>query len=136
MRGLKISIAPGAYIAAAAGILLLPLNWLLSALAAAVIHEFAHFAALNCCRAAVFGIEVGLCGAKISTGPLLPGQEIICAAAGPLASLGLLIFAPWMPLLAFVGLFQGIFNLLPLYPMDGGRIARGIVCLLREKSSG
>lgn len=136
MKGLKINIAPGAYIAAAAGILLLPLNWLLSAAAAAVIHEFGHFAALKCCRASVFGIEAGLWGAKISTGPLLPWQEIICAAAGPLASLSLLLFAHAAPVMAFIGLFHGIFNLLPFYPMDGGRIVKAFISLLAEKSSG
>lgn len=135
MKRLKVSIAPGAYIAAAAGVLLLPLKWLLAAYFAAMIHEFGHLLALKACRVTVSEIEAGMFGAKISTGALTPLQEIICTAAGPLASFSLLIFCRTVPVLALIGLIHCMFNLLPIYPMDGGRILRALICQLSEKTS-
>ena len=57
--------------------------------------------------------------------PMPPGAELICALAGPGGSL-LLGLAP-IPELAVCGLIQGLFNLIPLMPMDGGR---ALGCLL------
>ena len=46
--------------------------------------------------------------------------ECLCALAGPLGSL-ILAFLPFSTL-ALCGLVQGLFNLLPIMPLDGGRI--------------
>ena len=49
-----------------------------------------------------------------------PGRELLCALAGPAGSL-LLAMLP-VPKLALCALIQGMFNLLPLEGLDGGRI--------------
>jgi CBS domain-containing protein len=81
--------------------------------------------------------------------PDKPSEEIFIAIAGPLSSL-VLAFALWfaahligmdvtvtdlsvkggiLPQLAAINLFLAIFNLLPAFPMDGGRVLRGILGL-------
>lgn len=129
----KPDISCGVYLIAAAGVLLLPLNWLLSATAAAFIHECGHIAALKLSGVRIFEISIGAFGAKITTAPMKPIQELICAAAGPLCSLLLVLFSETAPVLAMFGLFHGIFNLLPIFPMDGGRILKAVVEIILEK---
>lgn len=130
----RIEITAPAYLGAAAGVLLLPVHLLLCAVLAAAFHEFCHYLALKICKIRILELKIGFFGARITTGPLKPTQEIICAAAGPVGSLSFLIFAQIAPVLSVFGLFQGLFNLLPIYPLDGGRILRCVIEILKEKS--
>lgn len=127
----KITIRPGGYIGCAAAILILPLRWLCCAAIAAIVHELAHITVLCLLQIPIWQVDIGLSGAKIHIPDLSPGQEILCAAAGPVASLMLLFLTPIAPMAAFFGFMQGLFNLLPIYPLDGGRIFRGILTLAK-----
>ena len=111
-------------------VLTVPLPWLLSAILAAIFHELCHLTALVLTGIPIFGVHIGLRGMSIQTGPMEPGLELLSAAAGPAGSLLLLLFLRQIPRIALCGTIQGIYNLLPVYPLDGGRILRSIFTLL------
>ena len=113
----------------------LPLEWIVSVAAAAAIHELSHILLLRMLDIPIFQIKVELTGAVIQTAPLLPGQEFFCAAAGPMGSFLCLVLMRRFPLLALCGLAQGLFNLRPIYPMDGGRMLRAFTQLYAPRYS-
>lgn len=131
MRSFDIELTAGFCIGAALAILTLPCNVLLSFAVSAAFHELCHLAVLFWYQVPIQRMELGLFGAKITTGVMEPLQELLCAAAGPVGSLMFVLFADRLPLLAVFGLVQGLFNLLPIYPLDGGRVLRSIFMLAK-----
>ena len=105
-------------------LLTLPLNWLLSALAAAAFHELCHGAAILLLGGRIWGVRIGAGGAVMETEPLSSGKELVCALAGPAGSLLLVLTFRIFPRMAVCALVQAAFNLLPVFPLDGGRALR------------
>jgi Zn-dependent protease/predicted transcriptional regulator len=108
-----------------------------------VVHELAHALVTRAFGGHVNRITLFMFGgvAELADEPTSPGKEFLMAGAGPLMSLGLavvlfvayLVAAArgaswwlWAPLqyLATINLFIGVFNLLPGFPLDGGRLLR------------
>lgn len=112
--------------ALALGFLVLPIWWVFAAVLAALWHETCHYLTLRFMGGRVIDFRAGLTGAVMSVGFKSPVQELVCALSGPVGSLLLLLLAKWLPRTAICGAFQGIYNLLPIYPLDGGR---GVRCL-------
>ena len=108
-------------------LLILPLDLLLAAMGAALVHELCHGLAICATGGKITRLTVGAGGMVIETTSMSPGKELICALAGPVGSFLLACLYPWIPLAAICALVQGCFNILPLYPLDGGRVLR---CLL------
>lgn len=94
-------------------------------LLALALHEAAHLTALALFRRPVRGLTLSAGGAKIETEALTLRQEALSAAAGPLVNLlsGALTLR-CVPAFSAVSLGLAAVNLLPLYPLDGGRILR------------
>lgn len=109
--------------------------WLTTLLAAAF-HECGHLAALGLAGVPVTALRIRMGGAVIVTPPMGYRQELLSAAAGPAASL-LLAAVCWdaAELAARISAGLLIFNLLPVYPMDGGRILRSALALRLEPSA-
>lgn len=128
--------APGILITCALAILVLPIHWLFSWVIASFFHELCHYAAVRLCGGKIVGLHIATVGAAMSAVTLSPGQELFCSLAGPLGALLLLPLGRWFPLVVVCAMFQSIYNLLPLYPLDGGRALRyGLMMFLSEQTT-
>ena len=123
----KIVVSAGWYIMVAAMLLLLPIKFVFCWLLAAFVHECFHLICIRAYGTQVNRISVGAGGAVIETSPMDPNAEAICALAGPFSGFLLFLLIRVFPVLAICAVVQTVFNLLPLYPFDGGRV---LVCML------
>ncbi len=99
-------------------------------LAAAAAHEAGHVMAIYLVGGRVTGIRLGMCDAKIETQGLGYRQEIFCALAGPgMSVLVCLALRKAYATCAAISLLLGLFNAMPVYPLDGGRALRAGLCL-------
>jgi len=125
-----LDITPGAYACLAMVLMLVPLRWVLSLLIAAAVHESFHIGMIHLMGGQITSIRIGAAGAQIQVYPLPVWREILCAAAGPLGSGLLILSVKWLPEIALCGFIQALWNLIPLYPLDGGRIISGIIWIM------
>ena len=124
---MDLEITAVSWILGAVLLLAVPINWLLAAATAAVFHELAHGAAVLLLGGKIHGLKILPDGIRMETSPMTAWQEILCSLAGPLGSLLLVLLGTHTPRIALCALVQGCYNLLPVYPLDGGRALR---CLL------
>jgi Zn-dependent protease len=124
------------------------LAWLVVIFACVVIHELAHSLVARRRGGVVHEIVLLPIGgvSKLERLPESPADELAVAIAGPLASLALAILAatgalafgqsllpvdmfagPVLPRIAWFNLLVGAFNLLPAFPLDGGRVFRALL---------
>lgn len=130
----KVRLDSTACFLAAAFLLLLPLRWLLAACLAAAVHELWHIGAIRLTGGDIREIRIRAGGAVIETSPMEPGRELICALAGPVGGLSLLMLTRWLPCTAVCALIQSAYNLLPFFPLDGGRVLHcALILLLGER---
>ena len=96
------------------------------------LHEMGHVAAAAVLDGTVKEISLTVVGAELRINydtPLTYGQDSGVSLAGPAANLlwGLLAAALHWELAAAVTLAIGAFNLLPILPLDGGRVVYGLL---------
>ncbi len=126
----RLELNPGFLLLAAALYFIGGGSALTAFLTAALAHELGHLAAIFITGAQVRDIRFTAFGPVIEYGGSLTSrQEAGIVAAGPVA--GLLFAAVCLlsgrAYFAYVGaiaLLASLFNLLPVYPMDGGRLAQ------------
>ncbi len=92
-------------------------------------HEAGHLLMMRWLQIPVLGVRGTLGGLEILTTPLSYRQEILVALPGPGVNLFLFFLTrDSYPLMALVNGILFLYNLLPIYPLDGGRILRGCLC--------
>jgi Zn-dependent protease/CBS domain-containing protein len=134
-----------------------PTYWLMGAAGSVglflsiILHELSHSLLARRVGIEIQGITLFLIGgvAEMEEEPSDPKAELAMAAAGPVASLGLgigLLMAaafssshdlplPLVGILEYLGsinILLAVFNMLPAFPLDGGRILRALLWMRRK----
>jgi len=104
-------------------------------------HELSHVAALRLLGQRITGLTLDARGLCIGyDGTCSPVGHILAALAGPLGgavyALVGLTNVPWLKQSACLSLVLTAFNLLPLMPLDGGRVFSQLCVLTLGKSRG
>ncbi len=95
------------------------------------LHELGHLAVLRIFSIQVRKIRLGAFGAVMDTAPMSFFQEAICALAGPMVNIVcFFLLKGSAPGTALLSLLLGCYNLLPVFPLDGGRALRALLCSL------
>ena len=134
MKTIRFEISPWLWLLGALALLIVPLPWLQAGITAAAVHELSHVLTIYLLGGRISSIRLNPGGARIMVTGLSYGREILAAFAGPAGSLMLLLSGESR--LAICGLTQGLFNLLPVYPMDGGRILYCLTALFFTPETG
>ncbi len=111
-------------------ILALPLRWMAAVAISIVVHEYCHYIAVRMCGGQVYSIHISASGLKMRTSSLSPGKELFCALAGPVGGILLFMFSWRLPRLALCALIHSVYNLIPIYPLDGGRVVENLLLIL------
>ena len=105
---------------------------------ACILHELGHIFAIRCLGSHVKEISITIVGAEIKTERLLDYRsEGIVALCGPCVNflLAMLFGIPeWGHVFAGINLALGSLNLLPVHPLDGGRMLRAALAYLIDAS--
>ena len=138
---------------------LIPIGFVLAVFACVTLHEYGH--ALAARRFGVGTRQITLLPiggvASLEKIPEKPREELIVAAAGPLVNVGIalvlavILYAFGIPLLPdgegqsiggnnflpsllSVNVILVLFNLIPAFPMDGGRMLRALLALRMDRT--
>lgn len=130
MKNSFIKLDPNFLLYLACIILLIPFRLIVAWTVAVTVHELSHLAALKACKVGIRSVRVRASGVLIDTEPMENLKESICAAAGPLGGLSLLFVARWLPCAAVLACVHSLYNLLPIFPLDGGRALRCVLIKL------
>ena len=131
LRWGKIEVSGGFFLTAAALFYVDTSNVLLWAGLACALHEAGHWVAVRLFGGRILALRLTAVGGELvldRRAPLTMGGELLSILAGPGANLTAALLAARLGreelafLFAGLNLALGFFNLLPIWPLDGGRI--------------
>lgn len=119
----------------------------------AIIHELSHLLAglvlkMKIKRITIMSVGLSIefkipysdLNEKILKSNKLELKKIIIAIAGPLINIIIIFMSIFLNiklelkhLIIYSNLLIAVFNLLPIYPLDGGRILKSVICLIKGK---
>ncbi len=130
-----ITVGADLCILLAFSVFFVPALWVFSWCLAVLIHELCHYVVLRIFQIEVTSVTFSCFGATMLTGMMEMNTEIFCALAGPVGSFILVTLYRITPVVSICAFFHLLFNLLPIYPFDGGRVVNAVIGLLFPKSS-
>ncbi len=129
---MKITCSTGFLLLAASLIYLDGTGLFFASLAACVLHEAGHYAAVILCGGRVRSLRITAVGAEMeveTNAPLSYRRDILVALAGPCVNLFVAMIAVRTNSYLFAGLniCLGVLNLFPVYPLDGGKVLTSLL---------
>lgn len=124
------TVEPSFFILLALSLVIIPAQWVLGWLFATCVHELSHYLSIKLFRLRIFQVRIGKTGILMETETMKAHQELFCALAGPIGALSILPFAKVIPHAAVCAAVQSCFNMLPFFPMDGGRAILSILHII------
>ncbi len=134
-----VSVSPAGLIFWSFLFFMLPESQAVALLVPVGVHEAGHLLCMKLMGFKIHALSLGMTGLQIDYEQSgRPAAEAVISAAGPTAGIGLWLLCSLAgaELMGGVSLLLSLFNLLPIYPLDGGRICRTILCALFGQSRG
>ena len=133
---IKIDVESGFFFYGALLLLMLPFWWTMGVCLAVAVHELGHIIALSALGIPIRRICVTANGVRIHSDGMPLWKELIVSLAGPMGGVLVVFLLPVFPEAAVCACVHTVFNLIPVYPFDGGRTVFAACKLLFGKLVG
>ena len=128
----KLKVDSRIYIFLAVLLFLIPLKWLAAWVTAICFHELMHVFVVKLYGGSIRNFSVDLGGANMECVALTEKAYLLSVLAGPIGGLALVLLGCWLPRVAICSWLLSVYNLLPVLPLDGGRVLQ---ILLKKRNS-
>ena len=127
MGRFKIRIHPSVLLGLSIALIALPFRWVIAWILAGLFHELFHVVALYYFGEKRIALEIRMYGAKILASSINGINAILAYLMGPFGGIILMSARRYIPTIATCAFLQSMYNLLPIYPLDGGCIVLAIL---------